>query len=186
MIQPSLRWPASSLACIVVLLISTGCSSLQRPTTSLRSASVGDVTAEGVGVNFDVAVSNPNAVSIPLTKTGYQLNFGKAKVLEGKLDAATTIPANGTQTLKVPVHVTFEQLLSAEEAIRASGGNVPYTFSGSLDFSGSTPLAIPMSVPFEYKGELPLKRILSDPAVLLQSPAARELAKRVMGGILGR
>src|SRR3954470_16766634 len=105
MIESPLRWQASWLACIVVLAISTGCSSLQRPTTSLRSASLGDVTPEGVGVNFDVAISNPNAVSIPLTKTGYQLSFGKAKVLDGKLDAVTSIPANGTQTLKVPVHV---------------------------------------------------------------------------------
>jgi LEA14-like dessication related protein len=177
----------TTLFCALLLaVVSTGCSSLQRPTTSLRAASLGDVTAEGVGVNFDVAVTNPNAVSIPLTKTGYQLNFGKAKVLDGKLDAATTIPANGTQTMKVPVHVTFEQLLAAGDAIRSSGGNIPYTFSGTLDFSGSTPLAMPLSVPFEYKGELPLKRVLSDPAVLLQNPAARELAKRVMGGFLGQ
>src|SRR4051812_45141736 len=176
---------SGALALLVVAVLTTGCSTLQRPTASLRSASLGDVTPDGVGVNFDLAVSNPNAVSIPLTKTGYQLSFGKAKVLDGKLDAATSIPANGMQNLKVPVHVTFDQLLSAEEAIRASGGNIPYTFSGSFDSSGSTPLAIPMSVPFEYKGELPLKRVLSDPAVLLQNPAARELAKRVFTGLIG-
>src|SRR4051794_27064124 len=117
MIQSFVRWFTFTVP--VVLVLSTGCSSVQRPTASLRSASLGEVTPEGVGVNFDVGVSNPNAVAIPLTRTGYQLSFGKAKVLDGKLDAATTIPANGTQTLKVPVHVTFEQLLSAEEAIRA-------------------------------------------------------------------
>jgi LEA14-like dessication related protein len=174
-----------AVSCIV-FVFATGCSTVQRPTASLRSASLGDLTADGVAVNFDLAVSNPNAVAIPLTKTGYQLSFGKAKVLDGKLEQGFTLPANGTQTVKVPVHVTFDQLLSAEEAIRASGGNVPYTFSGAFDFSGSTPLAMPMSVPFEYKGELPLKRVLSDPILLLQNPAARELAKRVMGGMLGR
>jgi LEA14-like dessication related protein len=171
---------------LLLLACATGCSNLQRPTTALKSANLGNVTTDGVDVNFNVAVTNPNPVSIPLSKTGYTLSLGKAKVLEGKLNTDTTVLANGVSELNLPVHVTFDQLLLAEQAIRASGGNVPYTFSGTLDFSGSTPLAMPLNVPFEYKGELPLKRVLSDPAVLLQNPAARELAKRVMGGLLGR
>ena len=170
---------------LVLLALSGGCSNLQRPTTALKSASLGEVRTDGVGVNFDVAISNPNAMSIPLTNTGYQLSFGKAKVLDGKLDADMTIPANGTQSLTVPVHVTFEQLMAAQEAIRASGGDVPYTFAGTLDFSGST-FGIPLSVPFEYSGQLPLKKILSDPAVLLRNPMARELAKKVLVGAMGK
>ncbi len=166
-------------------LVGTGCSSLQKPTAALRSASIGDVTAEGVRLNFDVDVTNPNAVAIPLSGARYDLSLGRSKVLSGHVDAGLSIPADGTEALTIPVNVTFEQLLAAEEAIRASGGDVPYRLGGSLGFKTGSAIPIPINVPFEYEGELPLRKLLSDPAVLLQNPQARKLAQRVLGGMFG-
>lgn len=166
-------------------LLATGCSSLQKPTAVLRAGSIADVTADGVRLKFDVDVTNPNAVPIPLSGARYDLSLGRSKVLSGNVDSDLSIPAKGTDALTVPVDVTFEQLLAAEEVIRASGGDIPYTFAGTLGFRTGSGLPIPINVPFEYKGELPLRKLLSDPAVLLQNPQARKLAQRVLGGMFG-
>ena len=178
---------ALSIVALIALSLSAGCSSLKSPTTALRSANLGEVTADGVDVNFAVDFSNPNSIAIPLTNTAYNLRLGKSKVLDGEFDADASIPANGTQSLTVPIHVTFDQLLSAAQAVRASGGDIPYTLDGSFRFGANgSKLGIPLSVPFEYNGELPLKKLLSDPAVLLKNPAARRLAQEMIGGYFGK
>lgn len=174
-----------ALLILPLWLLCTGCSSLQKPTAALRSASIADVTPDGLRLNFDVDVTNPNAVAIPLSGARYDLSLGRSKVLSGDVDSDITIPANGTDALTVPVNVTFEQLLAAEDVIRSSGGDIPYAFGGTLNFTANSGLPIPLKVPFQYKGELPLRKMLSDPAVLLQSPQARRLAQRVLGGMFG-
>ena len=48
-----------------LLLLSLACSSVQKPTASLRSAEVGAVNAEGFTVNFDLDVANSNSFNLP-------------------------------------------------------------------------------------------------------------------------
>ena len=86
----------------------------------------------------------------------------------------------------MPVTVAFEDLLRAEQAIKAGGGDVPYDLSGGLSFDTGNPLTGSVRVPLRHSGTLPLRHVLSDPEALLRSEAARRLAAEVLGGVLGQ
>ena len=172
-----------------LILMSLACSSVQRPTASLRSAEVGAVNTEGFTVNFDLDVTNPNAVALPLTDADYALSLGGVKVVNDKVNPGGSVPAGGSTGVTIPVRLRFEDLLQAERAIRAGGWDVPYEFDGALGFSGTGGLAslgIPTRIPLRYSGTLPLRKVFSDPAVLLNSPAARRLAGKGLEGLLDR
>jgi LEA14-like dessication related protein len=171
-------------------LVSLACSSVQKPTASLKSADIANVSATGFTVNFDLDVANPNAFALPLTDAEYGLSVGGAKLVDNnKVSPGGSIPAKGSTGVTIPVRLTFEDLLKAEQAIRAGGGDVPYEFDGALGFSGSGGLAslgVPNRIPLRYSGTLPLRKVFAEPSVLMNSPAARRLAGKGLESLLGR
>ena len=180
---------ASLLTALFSCTFAAGCSSLsnvQKPTASVTAMTLGEVDAEGFTMNFGVNVANPNPVALPLMGTDYKLGVGGVGVLGGKTKSQGSIPANGSREITVPVSVAFENLLSAQQAIRASGGDVPYDLQGGLSFESGNPLLGSVRIPLRYSGTLPLKRVLSDPEALLRSDAARKLAAEIFGRFLGR
>lgn len=172
------------LPILAFLLLSVGCSAVQRPTAIIQSANLGEITADGLTLDLDLLVANPNAFSIPLTKTDYAVSVGGAKLLDGTADPKTTLPANGSVPIKLPLRIAWADLLKAEDAIVRSGGDVPFTLSGKLGVGGGIPLLSDQSVPLSYSGTIPLRQALRDPRTILNSPAARQLARRVLGGYL--
>ena len=174
-----------------VCMLSLACSSVQKPTASLKSADVGAADATGFTVNFDLDVANPNAFELPLTDAEYGLSVGGAKLVDkSKVSPGGSIPASGSRGVTIPVRLTFEDLLKVEKAIRAGGGDVPYEFDGALGFSGGggglASLGVPTSIPLRYSGTLPLRKVFADPTVLMNSPAARRLAGKGLESLLGR
>ena len=137
-------------------------------------------------MNFDVNVTNPNSGALPLTTADYKLGVSGANLLDGKVKPEGSLPANGSRAIALPVTVTFENLLGAEKAIQAGGGNIPYDLSGGLSFDTGTPLLAQLRVPLSYSGTLSLREILKNPKALLGSDAAKKLAAMVMGHFLGR
>jgi LEA14-like dessication related protein len=175
---------------VLALLPGLGCATVKQPTASFKTMNVTGITPQGFTMAFDLDVRNPNPVALPLSDTDYKLQLGGVNVLEGKAKPEGTLPANGTLPITLPVTVTFENLLAAEKAISQGGGKIPYAFSGNIDLAGaagaSSLLGKSASVPLEYKGTLDLKSLLSDPQVLLQSPAAKKLAQQLMSGWFGK
>ena len=181
--------PATLVFLFVCCALAPGCASLsnvRKPTASVTAMTLGGVDAHGFTMNFGVNVANPNAVALPLAGTDYKLGIGGVGVLGGKTKSQGKIPANGSREVTVPVSVAFENLLSAQQAIRDSGGDVPYDLQGGLSFETGNPLLGSLRVPLRYSGTLPLKRVLSDPEALLRSDAARRLAVDVLGRFFGR
>jgi LEA14-like dessication related protein len=181
---PRFHFVAAAWLC----LVAGGCAALnvQKPTAAVTGMTVQGVDANGFTLNFAVDVTNPNSFSLPVSAADYQLGVGGTGVLDGKAKPSGSIPANGTLGVTLPVTVGFENLLKAEQAIRDSGGNVPYDLAGGLSFDTGSPLAPSLRVPVHQSGTLPLKRILSDPEALLQSPAAKRLAAAVLGHFFGK
>ncbi|HTI49441.1 MAG TPA: LEA type 2 family protein [Planctomycetaceae bacterium] len=195
----NLRFVQFAFSSILGVLVS-GCSALdalnvQKPTATFRSARLENVTADGLTANFDIAVDNPNSFSVPLTTAQYKLALGGVQVVDDQAKPDAAIPAQGSLPVTVPVRLNFQHLLSAEQAIAQSGGNIPYDFDGALHFSpGKLPLAQDIKVPIHFKGTLPLRDALTavarDPSVLA-NPDARKvielvLGKGMLGGLLNR
>ena len=173
------------LLCVLAGLAG-GCSSAQRPTAAFKAMSIGDVSAKGFLMNVDVDVANPNPVALPLTNADYSVSLAGIKVVDGgKIKPDARIPANGHSTITIPVPLTFENLLSAEEAIRAGGGSVPYGLDAGLNFDTGLPVVGVQRVPFGHEGTLNVKELLQKNwSTILTSPAAKELAQKVLGGFL--
>ena len=171
-----------------VCLLMIGCvTEVKRPTAAVRGMTVGEVTPAGFVMNFEVDVENPNAVALPMADVDYQLRLVGRDFLEGEANPEASIPAKGSMPVTVPVRVTFENLLAISDGIRRSGGDVPYELEAGLEFGGGMPLlSEPVRVPVRFSGTLPVRQLLKDPTVLLRSPAARELAQQVLGGLFGR
>jgi hypothetical protein len=120
------------------------------------------------------------------------LSLGGVKLVTDTLKPEGSIPAGGSKGVTIPVRLTFEDLLRAEKAIRAGGGDVPYEFEGALGFNSGgaggalASLGVPTKIPLRYSGTLPIRKVLSDPSVLMNSPAARRLAGKGLDSLLGR
>ena len=184
-----LRIAFAPLLALLCCAVSPGCSSLtnlRRPTASVAGMSVGNVDAQGFTMNFDVNLNNPNSVALPLATADYKLGLGGVQVLDGKARPAGTLPANGSRSVTLPVSVTYEHLLSAEQSIRAGNGDVPYDLDAGLSFDTGNPLFGTLRVPLRHSGILPLRQVLSDPQALLRSEAARRLAAEVLGQFFRR
>src|SRR5262245_45640602 len=180
-----------TLVVLPLILISLACTNVKQPTARLTSMNVADVTAQGFTMAFDLDVQNPNAVALPISGVDYKVNIGGFKVGEGKATPAGTVPANGSIPIKVPVTLTFEDLLAAEKAIVAAQGTVPFQIDGSLKFSGGAKNALTditggLNVPLKYQGSLDVTQLVRNPQALMNSPAAKKLASQLAGSMLGR
>lgn len=165
-----------------------GCSgmNLQKPTASVTGMSIKGVDANGFTLNFDVDIKNPNSVALPLTAADYKLGLGGVSVLEGKANPGGSIPAGGSTSVTLPVTLTYENLLAAEQAIVKSGGNVPYALDAGLSMSSGSSFMGSLRVPLQYSGTIPLKDMLNNPKIILQNPAALKLAKQLVGSLFGK
>jgi LEA14-like dessication related protein len=163
----------------LLLMSCVGCSALnlQKPTATVTGMTVQNVTAAGFTMNFGVDLANPNSIELPLTTADYKIGLGGVGVADGKAKPAGSIPAKGTESVTLPVTLTYENLLTAEQAIAKTGGNVPYTLDGGLSFATKNPITGDLRVPVQYSGTLALKEILNNPQAVMQSPAAQKLVR---------
>lgn len=163
---------------MMFVVVTCGCSSMnvQRPTVSIANVGLGAIGEEGFTLNFDLDAANPNAFDLPIGKSDYRLGIAGATVIKGNVEPAGTLPANGTGRVRVPVEINYARLREASDALVRSGGNISYAFDAGLVFGDGTAfLGRSVKVPLSYKGDLPLKDLLSNPTALRQLGNFRKL-----------
>ena len=173
-----------SLFC-AALLGGCGNLTLSKPTASFRSMSLDDVSGRGFTMNVDVDVRNPNSVPLPLGAIDYGLDLGGVEVIrKSRIKSSATIPPNDRETIRIPIPLTFTNLLEAEEAIRRGGGDVSYKLDAGLSFDTGTLLLGTLRVPFEHEGNIQVQKLLRQNwSAILTSSEARRLAEAVLGGL---
>lgn len=176
-----LRIQFALLTCL--LLIAGGCSSVQRPEATYRSADVRAASRDGVQLEFGIDVRNPNSFSLPISGANYKLGLGGVPVLNDTAKPSASIPGHGSLPVMIPVSLSFEKVLSAERALANSGGKVPYDFSGELQFSAGPLKALGQSikVPIQFSGTLDFRKVLEDPMSLVNSPAGKRVLELMLG-----
>ena len=176
-----------SLMCLLISLLPLGfgCATVEKPTATFRGMDVADITPHGFTMNVDLDVHNPNAVSLPLTDAEYTLSLGGVNVVENsKIRPDARIPAHGTGPVTIPIPVSFENLLAAAKNIRQGGGKVQWGIDAGLNFETGLPILGVQHVPIRHEGTLDVRELLTrNGGTILTSPAARELAQEVLGGI---
>lgn len=142
--------------CVIAIplaLSSGACSSipkpLEDPKVDVREVVVSyDPQANLVVGNFDLDVTNPNGVSVPLRRIEYQIEIG-GQTAVGIVDAPHTIPAKGT----APVHALVAAAPQSV-AFAAAGyalGARTYKLTGHAEFKTSLGA---IKVPFRQEGQL--------------------------------
>jgi len=146
-------WLAMSLAVLLA-----GCDAarqvlagMQKPSASLNGLSFGDITLDSATLLFDVEITNPYSVDLPLLNMDYAVASGQNKLFSGKADVASTIPANGSKVVALPATITYADLLKAFKGIRP-GTSIPY--SADLGLSFKAPAVGNVRVPLNRTGEL--------------------------------
>ncbi|NJK89016.1 MAG: hypothetical protein HC923_06150 [Myxococcales bacterium] len=94
-----------------------------RPDVRLVGADFSNITLEGVDLELAVEVENPYAVELPVVGIDVALSGLGGEFLSTSLTPDAPIPANGSRTVPVPLHIDFMktlETLSQLELERAS------------------------------------------------------------------
>ncbi len=151
----------------VVALICTatlaGCASVNdllkaapKPSARISGVALQGLTLEKVDLVFDVEVTNPYEVNLPLVDLAYAIGSGGQKLIEGSVQPTGAIPARGTKVIQVPASIKFGSLMSALKGVRP-GSVVPYTADFNLGFDA--PVVGRLNLPLSHKGEIPVPAV---------------------------
>jgi len=154
----------AKIAAVTVLLLGLlcgGCESLNsllvvKPTAEVTGVSFGQVSLTSAQLLFDVNVSNPYTVPMPLTNLDYTLASGVETFLSGKAALDGEIPAKSTKSLSLPVTVNYLELLKSLKTIKP-GTAIPY--KAGVGLSMDAPGFGLMRLPLTREGELSLPTV---------------------------
>ena len=154
-------------ALLPLALGATSCALLeqvfQKPTVTLRSVDLTAIDFTGIGANFVMNVSNPNAIGLNLARLGYQLNIEGKQLAAGQGNQAVSVPAMGQGTITLPVSIKFAEFVASVEALFKKD-NVAYSIAMAPGFA--TPIGV-IDIPLSHSGQFPVPKL---PDVSLGTP----------------
>jgi len=127
--------------------------SVQRPTASIVGVRLADIGLQAATMVFDVEVTNPYSVPLPLVNLDYGVASEGASFLSGKAAMQGAVPAGGSKTVSLPAKVVYLELLKVLKGVKP-GSVVPYT--ATLGLSVDAPAVGPLRLPLSKSGRLPV------------------------------
>jgi LEA14-like dessication related protein len=127
-----------------------------RPSVHVVGTSLRGLSLTNAVLLFDVEVSNPYGVALPLADLSYALSSGGRKLLEGSIQPSGSIPAKGKQVIQLPVTVGFAPVMATLKGLKP-GALLPYT--ADLTLGVDAPAAGRIEVPASKSGELPVPAV---------------------------
>ena len=133
-----------------VLSLVSGCGT---PTGKIVGVKTGDVSAKSATLIFDVEVTNPYAVALPLSGADYALSTEGQQFMSGEADIQSIIPAGESKVLPLPVKVQFLELFQTAKGVRGKS-EIPYT--ADIGLFVKPPAINKLRLPMQKKGTLKL------------------------------
>ncbi|UCH49284.1 MAG: LEA type 2 family protein [Betaproteobacteria bacterium] len=137
-----------------------GCSSLDeviesapKPSARILGAGVRNLSLQSLDLVFDVEVSNPYNVSLPLVDLTYTLGSGGKQLLSGSIKPSGSVPANGKSVLQLPARLDLASVVKTLPGVKP-GAVVPY--EAQLNLIVDVPVVGEMTLPVERNGEIPV------------------------------
>ncbi|KAK9285050.1 hypothetical protein L1049_024234 [Liquidambar formosana] len=118
--------------------------------TTIQIASIDLKTAELVA---DVLVKNPNPIPIPLVDIKYLIESNDRKLVHGLIPDAGTIHAHGSETIKIPLTITYDDIKETYDDIEP-GTVIPYKVR--VELITNVPVIGKITLPIEKQGEMPI------------------------------
>ncbi|MGB6010412.1 MAG: LEA type 2 family protein [Desulfobacterales bacterium] len=160
----------TKLLCMVVvsgLMILHGCAGfgrrLESPEISLANISLQEAKAFETTFELDLRVFNTNDVPLEIKGIECELEVNGNKLAKGVSATQTTVPAFGTELVRMVVYSSMLGMVSSMlDMIRSAQSNqitrkLNYKISGRLSIGGDS--TIPWRFPFTSQGELDMEGI---------------------------
>lgn len=148
------------LISVVTILFLSGCASLQetmdvhKPTASVTGVSIDKLSTEDVTLLLDVEVKNPNVFA--LKTAGFDLELlinGNAIANVNQPDSSLSLPAKGSNSVRLPVTLTFDQLMKSVTGLKDKS-DIDYAVEG--DVAINLPVLGDLKMPVNFAGKLPI------------------------------
>nr|QAA78558.1 group 5C late embryogenesis abundant protein [Phalaenopsis aphrodite x Phalaenopsis amabilis] len=124
-----------------------------KPTADVVGVHIPSINLHKVEIVVDVLISNPNPIPIPLIDIDYLIESDGRKLVSGLIPDAGTIHAHGSETVKIPVVLIYDDIKSTYDDIKP-GSIIPYLIKVGLIVD--VPIFGRLTLPLEKKGEIPV------------------------------
>ncbi|KAM3379187.1 putative protein isoform X1 [Capsicum galapagoense] len=124
-----------------------------KPTADVSGIHIPHINLEKAEIVVDVLVKNPNPIPIPLIDINYLIESDGRKLLSGLIPDAGTIHAHGSETVKIPLNLVYDDIKSTYHDIKP-GSIIPYKIK--VDLIVDVPVFGRITIPLEKNGEIPI------------------------------
>ncbi|GAB2233342.1 hypothetical protein Drorol1_Dr00002563 [Drosera rotundifolia] len=124
-----------------------------KPTADVSGIHFPKINLHKADLVVDVLVKNPNAVPIPLIDINYLIESDGRKLVSGLIPDAGTLHAHGSETVKIPITLIYDDIKQAYSDIKP-GSIIPYRVK--VDLIIDVPVIGRITIPLEKTGEIPI------------------------------
>uniref|UniRef100_A0A6V7QZE7 Water stress and hypersensitive response domain-containing protein n=1 Tax=Ananas comosus var. bracteatus TaxID=296719 RepID=A0A6V7QZE7_ANACO len=128
-----------------------------KPTADVTGVHIPHINLEKAEIVVDVLITNPNPVPIPLVDIDYLIESDGRKLVSGLIPDAGTVHAHGSETVKIPVVLIYDDIKSTYKDIEP-GSIIPYKIR----------VALIVDVPILGRLTLPLEKTVRFPCLISQ------------------
>ena len=145
---------------LICASLSSGCQTLEgilesspKPTARIIGTELKNLSLQKIDLVFNVEITNPYAVDLPLLDLAYNVGSGGTSLLQGNIKPSGAVQAHGTSLIQLPARITFASLIRTLKDIRP-GSVVPY--KADMTLGVDAPVAGRLTLPLSKSGELPV------------------------------
>lgn len=124
-----------------------------KPTADVAAIHIPKINLKMAEFVVDVLITNPNPVPIPLIDINYLIESDGKKLVSGLIPDAGTIHAHGSETVKIPITLIYDDIKSTYNDIK-EGSIIPYRVK--VDLIVDVPIFGRLTLPLEKTGEIPV------------------------------
>lgn len=124
-----------------------------KPTADVTAVHVPKINLKMAEFIVDVLITNPNPVPIPLIDINYLIESDGRKLVSGLIPDAGTIQAHGSETVKIPITLIYDDIKNTYSEIKP-GSIIPYKVK--VDLIVDVPVFGRLTLPLEKTGEIPI------------------------------
>ena len=124
----SAAWRAKNVAVLAVGMLAVGCQatkdflgSMEKPSARVQSVTLKALDLQGATLQFDVDVSNPYSVPLPVAGLDVALASRGSGFFNAESKDSGTIEAKASRTFPVSAKISFVELLGALKGVRPGG-----------------------------------------------------------------
>ena len=151
-------WLLPALSLLVFTL--AGCIQPSPPEVKLQDYALSKVTLEGIEINFNLEIKNPNPIPMDVTSYAYKIYLNDIEFLNENR-TGFSLPASDQKLVAIPVYVRYDKLFGTAAAIlntlTSGGKTINYRIDGTVN---AGLLGATVATPIKASGTIPLPKEL--------------------------